>query len=85
MTRSGLPVGGTTTPLSETALAWTASEPASWQAGGERRLAVPSLLDLRRPPSPVQTAPRRKERTRTTTPPGNGHPWETWCGNLGVP
>lgn len=70
LTRSGLPVGGTTTRLTETALAWTPTEPASWQPGGEYRLTALTLQeDLHNQSSPVQTAPLPLTITHLTTQP----------------
>jgi hypothetical protein len=69
ITRSGLPVDGTTTRLTETALAWTPTEPASWQPGGEYRLTALTLQDLHSQPSPVQTAPLPLTITHLATQP----------------
>lgn len=57
VSRSGLPVSGTTSRLTETALAWTPAEPASWLPGGEYKVTALSLQDLAATPNPIQTAP----------------------------
>ncbi|MGV8039582.1 MAG: hypothetical protein AB2L07_05740 [Thermoanaerobaculaceae bacterium] len=71
ITRSGLPVSGTTSRLTETALAWTPTEPASWQPGGEYRVTALTLQDLHSQPNPVQTASLPLTITHLATQPAD--------------
>ncbi|MCU0293643.1 MAG: hypothetical protein MUF10_16925 [Thermoanaerobaculaceae bacterium] len=71
VTRNGIPVTGTTYRVTETAVAWSPAEPASWLPGGEYKVTALDLQDLASALNPIQTTPLPLTVTHLATQPSD--------------